>query len=94
MPNLPVGALLMVLAGWASGTVAGAWVTSRVAQRSKLLHGMITGVAFLAAGILNLREFPHPTWFWICGLVIFLPAAYVGARLAVSVSASPKPAAQ
>ena len=83
LANLPAGALLMVLAGWVLGTFAGAFVTTRAIRFSKFRHGMLVGVLFLAVGISNLMEFPHPLWFWICGVAVFLPAAYAGTMLAL-----------
>jgi hypothetical protein len=83
MKSAPIGVLLMVLGGWILGTLVGAWVTARIAPPSKLQHGMILGIFFLGAGIANMRSIPPPLWFWICGLVLFLPSAYVGSKLAV-----------
>ena len=82
MAGVPVGALLLVLLGWILGTFAGAWIAARLAPRSPLGHGLVLGVLFLAAGIMNMLEFPHPAWFWVLGVVVFLPAAYIGAKLA------------
>lgn len=82
MAALPVGAFVMVLLGWALGTFAGAWVAARVAKRSPVGHGLAVGVLFLAAGVANMLSLPHPVWFWIAGVLLFLPAGYSGGRLA------------
>jgi len=47
-----------------------------------VLHGLIVGFLFLLAAIANMLRFPHPTWVWIVGCSLFLPAAYLGAWLA------------
>ena len=83
MKSAPLGALLMVLGGWIIGTLVGAWITARVAPPSKLKHGMILGIFFLGAGIANNLSIPPPLWFWVCSLALFLPAAYIGSKLAV-----------
>jgi hypothetical protein len=80
MANIPVGALVIVLLAWAVGTFAGAWLAARLARRASVLHGMIVGVLLLVAGVANLIILP--LWFWILGVAVFLPAAYLGARLA------------
>ncbi|MFL6193506.1 MAG: hypothetical protein ACJ75H_05005 [Thermoanaerobaculia bacterium] len=82
MAALPLGAFVMVLAGWALGTFAGAWVAARVAGRSPLGHGLAVGLLFLAAGVANMLSLPHPVWFWVVGVLLFLPAGYLGGRLA------------
>jgi hypothetical protein len=80
--GLPVGALLLVLAGYALGTFSGALLAAAVAGRAPVTHGMIIGVLFLAAGIYNLMVIEHPLWFCMASVAVFLPAAYLGAKLA------------
>jgi hypothetical protein len=82
MAGVPAGALLLVLLGWILGTFAGAWIAARLALKSPMRHGLVLGVLFLAAGIKNMLDFPHPVWFWVLGIMVFLPAAYFGAKLA------------
>jgi hypothetical protein len=82
MAHMPAGALLLVAAGWFLGTFAGAWVAARIAGRAPLVHGLILGVLFLAGAIANLLAIPHPVWFWVLSVALFLPAAYLGAKLA------------
>jgi hypothetical protein len=80
-PNSPVGAKLFVLAAWALGTLAAGWLAAWVGRRAPLLHGLIIGVLFLAAGIYNLIAIPSPLWFCLAGIALFLPAACLGALL-------------
>lgn len=82
MPNISAGALWAVLIAWALGTLAGGWVAARIAVRSHLLHALIVGGIMLIGGVVNMAMIPHPIWFWIVGVIIFLPSAYAGARLA------------
>ena len=82
MDQLSVGSLLSVLVAWALGTVAGAWIASRIARRAHLTHGMIVGFLMLAGGIFNLATIPHPMWMTIAGVLLFLPSAYLGTRIA------------
>lgn len=82
MARAPLGALLLLLLGWAVGTAAGAWTAARAAGRSHLVHGLVVGVLLLGAAIENLLAIPHPLWFWIAAVALFLPCAYLGATLA------------
>ena len=82
MARAPVGALLLVLLGWAVGTISGAWTATRTAGRSPLIHGLAVGALLLCAALANLLSFPHPVWFWIAAVALFLPCAYLGSTLA------------
>ena len=82
MATAPVGAFLVVIAGWILGGVAGGWVTARLAAQATIGHGLVLGSLLTLAGIANNVMVPPPLWFWIASLVVLMPAAYVGARLA------------
>jgi len=70
-----------VLLGWALSAVAGGWVAARVGGRPRQ-PARLVGVILLAVAIFRLSSFPHPTWFRVVGVLLFLPAAELGARLA------------
>ena len=78
----PAGAFLVVIAGWILGGVAGGWVTARLAAQSTAGHGLVLGALLTLAGVANNLMVPPPLWFWVASLVVLMPAAYVGARLA------------
>jgi hypothetical protein len=78
----PVGALLVVIVGWILGGIAGGWTTARLSARSTLRHGLVLGALLMLAGVANNLLIPPPLWFWIASLVVLMPAAYFGARLA------------
>lgn len=82
MADIPLGSLLFVLLAWALGSLAGGGVAARIAARSYLLHALIVGGIMLIGGVINMAMIPHPLWFWIVGVILFLPSAYAGARLA------------
>lgn len=95
MANAPVGSLLFVLLAWIVGTFAGAWTAARIARRAPVGHGLVVGVLGLAAAIANMLMIPHPVWFWVLGVAVFLPTAWLGARIAAAAGrsgASPRPA--
>ena len=82
--SLPIGAFVFVLAAWAIGSFGGSWLAARLAPRARLVHGLIVGVIFLVAGILNMLMIPHPWWMWAGGIVALAGCSYLGARLAAS----------
>ena len=78
----PVGALVVVIIGWVLGGIAGGWSTARLSARATLRHALILGALLTLAGVANNLMIPPPLWFWIASLVVLIPAARFGARLA------------
>lgn len=82
MSRIPVGALAFVVLAWAQGAFTGAWVAARVAADRPLTQGMLVGGVQLAAGVATMLSIPHPPWMWVLGVVLPLPAAYLGVQAA------------
>jgi len=82
-PMLPPGALLVVSLGWVLGSLAGGFVSTWISQRSPIVHALILGGLLTLAGIANNLMLPPPVWFWVLTVIVFLPATYLGARLAL-----------
>jgi hypothetical protein len=79
--TMPSGAFPFVLLAWFAGAFCGAWLAARIARRAPLAHALAIGVIQLAAGLYNLLTLPHPTWFWVAGLLAFPVAAVAAASL-------------
>jgi MFS family permease len=82
MANAPVGAFLVVLIGWALGSLVGGFLAAWIGWNAPLAHVLVVGGLLTLAGIANNLMLPPPVWFWIASLAVLLPAACVGARLA------------
>lgn len=82
MAAAPVGAFLVVLVGWLLGGLSGGWVTGKIADQSIPAHGLALGVLLTLAGVMNNLMLSPPTWFWVASMLVLVPAAYQGARLA------------
>ena len=80
--NMSPGQFAFLLASYALGTLAGAWLVATVARRRPVLHGLVLGGFFLLGNIVNLSSLPHPLWFVVVTTLLFLPLAVAGARLA------------
>jgi hypothetical protein len=89
LAGAPVGALLVVVLGWVLGSIAGGFVTTWIGRRSPVVHALGLGGLLTLAGIANNLMLPPPVWFWILSLIVFLPATYVGARLAPKKAVQP-----
>ncbi|MHA6288188.1 hypothetical protein [Maricaulis sp. CAU 1757] len=73
---------LAVVLAWGGAAVVAGFVTALVAGQRHVFLALITGGGLLFAGLTNLILIPSPFWMWVFGLTIFLPAAWLGARLA------------
>lgn len=82
LAGAPAGAFLVVIFGWALGSLAGGCVAAWIAGRASVRHALVLGGLLTLGGIANNLMVPPPLWFWIAGLVVLIPAAYAGARLA------------
>jgi hypothetical protein len=80
--GFPTDVLLFVLAGYALGAFAGGFVAAWIARRALAVHAGVIAALLMAASVMNMLSIPHPIWFWIACLAVFLPFALIGARLA------------
>lgn len=79
---------IMPFLAHALGTLLGAFVAAAIAATHKMTFAWVAGFLFLAAGIANVVMLPAPMWFNITDLVLaYLPMAYLGGKLAVSIGA-------
>lgn len=79
--TLPVGALLFVLLSYIVGSSAGGWLAAKIVRTSQIHLPLTVGGIQLLFGIMNLVTIPHPVWFAIASVIVFLPAAYFGGKL-------------
>ena len=82
LASAPVGALLVVIAGWGLGAFTGGLLAAWIGRDAPMRHALILGGLLTLAGIANNLMLPPPGWFWIPTLLVFVPAAYAGSRFA------------
>lgn len=75
-------ALLVVVASYVLGPMAGGYCAARLAPSNPGRHAMLVGGFQMMFGVIALALFPHPTWFAIATVMAFIPGALVGAALA------------
>jgi hypothetical protein len=85
--SLPLPPMLMVLAGWLCGTLAGTFAAARLARSRVAAY--VVGAVLLAAGIANAILIPQPLWFSIVSFAIYIGMTVAGARLGAPASAVP-----
>jgi|SRR5690606_15619770 len=83
MPLLEPRHFLFPFLAHALGTLAGAFIATRISRSDKLLYAVIVGAFFLVGGIMASRMIPAPTWFVALDLIgAYLPFAWLGYWLA------------
>jgi hypothetical protein len=81
MAKIPAGALILVLVSEVTGAFVGGCLAAFIARRAPAMHALIIGGLVMLAAIGNMLSIPHPVWFWVIALILFLPASYVGGLL-------------
>jgi hypothetical protein len=77
--NMPIGAFLMLLLGYAVASFSGGLVASLVAGVRKPIPAIIVGTLLTFSGIGNLVMMPgHPMWFAIVSSLVYIPLSYLG----------------
>jgi hypothetical protein len=89
MDTIPVGAKLFVVLAWLLGSLSGGWAAVRAAGRLEvgpaLRLALVVGTVLLLFGAYTLVTIPHPLWMAGLGILLPLPSAWLGARLAGAV---------
>jgi hypothetical protein len=76
---LPLLAMVLVLAGWLIGTLAGTFVAARVGRSA--VPAYVVGALLLIAGIANAIVIPQPVWFSIASFIIYVGGTLAGSKL-------------
>ncbi|MDP9205738.1 MAG: hypothetical protein M3P12_09825 [Gemmatimonadota bacterium] len=81
--RLPVGAFLLLVAGWTLAAAAGSYVAARLATHARPTHGLIVAGFVLVATVSNLAAIPHPAWLWPATIILIPVSGWLAARLVV-----------
>lgn len=83
LSQLPVAALLFVVVAWVLGAFAGGWTAARVSRRWPRSAAVAVALVVILGVVMMITQVPgHPQWMAILGLLLPIPAALLGARLA------------
>jgi len=87
--SAPTGMFLALLAAWAGGAFVGGGVAALLSERRRAVHALVVGAAQTAFAVIQFTMIPHPLWFMLLGVAIFLPSAALAGLL---VGREPEPA--
>ena len=76
--HMPAGAFLLLLASYAIASLIAGMVATLVSKRTMATPAIVVGIFFTAGGIMNNLQIPHPLWFAIINLFLYLPLSYLG----------------
>ena len=84
MAKMPGVVFAIVCIGYAIASFAGGFIVAKMSrqQGSATALAVIVGVVLTLSHIANVSMRPHPLWFIIVGLLIFIPISIVGHRFA------------
>ncbi len=80
----PLGALLLVLAGYLIATFDGTLVACLIGSGPPYIYALLIAVLMLAGTASNLIIIPHPTWFSISAVVGIIGAAWLAMKVTPS----------
>ncbi|MGI9199560.1 MAG: hypothetical protein ACR2QL_00775 [Woeseiaceae bacterium] len=75
--SMPLGAYLMIIAGWVVATFVGAIVAGKIGTAKAWIYPTIVGGFVFAATTANLIAIPHPHWFTAVSLTAILISAWL-----------------
>ena len=78
--TLPASALLLVLSGWVLGGLVGGYVAASISRKPR--PALTVGIVIVIGVIANAVMIPHPMWMTVAGVLLPVPAAWLGAKLA------------
>ena len=76
--NQPLSLWLLVLVGWIVGSALCGFLIKLISKKEKQHLPIIAGSILTLSAIANFFSLPHPTWFIIVGLIIFIPSTLLG----------------
>jgi hypothetical protein len=82
MQSAPIAMYVSILIGYIIASFSAGYVTNFLSKNNKYKPAMLTGVALMVFGILNMMELWHPSWFWVVSIVSYLIFAYLGGKMA------------
>ena len=83
MAAQPAAAKAFVVVAWVVGASAGGWVAAKISRTYPRAAAVIVALMVVAGVVGMILQLPgHPRWMAALGLLLPIPAALLGARLA------------
>lgn len=79
--NQPIAFWLIVLLGWGVGSLLCGLLIKIISKNQNSKLPIIAGSILTLSAVANFFSLPHPTWFIIVGLLIFIPSTLLGYKI-------------
>ena len=79
--NQPISLWLLVLAGWVIGSLLCGFLIKLISKSDNKKLPIIAGCILTLSAVANFFSLPHPTWFIVVGLLVFIPLTLLGHKL-------------
>lgn len=78
MAQLPSNAFMLLLLNYIVCSFLAGLIATLVAGRTAIRPAIIVGIVLTLAGLYNTISLPHPLWFSILNMLVYLPFAWLG----------------
>jgi hypothetical protein len=79
--NQPLSLWLLVLAGWIIGSLLCGFLIKLISKSDNKKLPIIAGCILTLSAVANFFSLPHPTWFIVVSLLVFIPSTLLGHNL-------------
>ena len=76
--NQPLSLWILVLTGWFTGSFLCGLIIQLISRDPRKILPVIAGSILTVSAIINFFSIPHPVWFIVVGLLLFIPAVLLG----------------
>lgn len=85
---IPANRLIFILLAYFLGAFFAGAISAIIVRQSQI--ALLPGMILLLLGILQVAFIPHPLWFIILSLSIYLPASYLGGIVVIKIFSKTK----
>jgi hypothetical protein len=75
---MPDKAFIMLLVNYIVCSFFAGLIATLVSKREAMRPAVIVGLVLTLAGLYNVINLPHPLWFTVLNLIVYMPFAYLG----------------
>ena len=79
--NQPISLWILVLVGWIIGSLLCGLLIKAISKNDNKKLPIIAGAILTLSAVANFFSLPHPTWFIVVGLIVFIPSTLFGHKL-------------